>query len=186
VEPNADMRKIAEQELNSYSNFHSICGDAEHTTLQENCIDCIVSAQAFHWFDVEKFRQECLRIIKRDRKVFLIWNVEDSNDCTNQELDMIFQQYCPDIKKSKGKTKLDDKIRFFFGGRYEYLSFDYPLFLDKEKFISKCLSSSYALTRGDKYYYEFIHALYSLFDKYETNGTIAIRNKTIAFCGSLT
>ena len=161
VEPNQDMRTIAEQELLKYRNFYSICGHAEKTTLQENSVDYITSAQAFHWFDTVKFRQECQRIIKRDGKAFLIWNVEDYNNVINQELDTIFKKYCPDIKDSKGRAKLDKKIKAFFARQFEYMSFDYPLIFDQESFISKCLSSSYSLKESDKRYPEYIDDLHT-------------------------
>lgn len=57
VEPNDDMRSIAEKELCGYINFHSVTGDAENTTLQDNFVDCITAAQSFHWFDIPKFKK---------------------------------------------------------------------------------------------------------------------------------
>ncbi len=51
VEPNDDMRMMAEQSLNLYSRFKSIKATAENTTLKENSVDLVTVAQAFHWFD---------------------------------------------------------------------------------------------------------------------------------------
>lgn len=59
VEPNADMRK----------SFHTFlpdipCFDAsgEATGLKKDSFDLITVAQAFHWLDEEKFKQEAVRI----------------------------------------------------------------------------------------------------------------------------
>ncbi|MDE6723918.1 MAG: class I SAM-dependent methyltransferase, partial [Eubacterium sp.] len=59
VEPNDDMRVIAEKELSEYSKFISVRGNAENTLLPDYSVDFITVAQAFHWFDIKKFRLEC-------------------------------------------------------------------------------------------------------------------------------
>ena len=41
VEPNADMRAVAEAELSGFSSFMSVNGTAEHTTLAEKSVDYI-------------------------------------------------------------------------------------------------------------------------------------------------
>ena len=108
VEPNNDMRRVAEAELGSYKNFHSINGDAENTSLEDKSVDLITTAQAFHWFDTEKFRSECKRIIKEDGKVALIWNVRDMEAPINQELFEIYKMYCPRFVGFSGGIIKDD------------------------------------------------------------------------------
>lgn len=44
------MRLVAEKELCEYPNFKSVAGSAENTTLPDNSVDFITTAQAFHWF----------------------------------------------------------------------------------------------------------------------------------------
>ena len=55
VEPNDDMRSVAQKSLANYTNFVSINGTAENTGLENESINLITVAQAFHWFDKEKF-----------------------------------------------------------------------------------------------------------------------------------
>ena len=57
VEPNNDMRINAENQLKSFKNFYSVSGTAEHTTLENNSVDFITVAQAFHWFDTKLLRK---------------------------------------------------------------------------------------------------------------------------------
>lgn len=186
VEPNEDMRCIAEKELHEYLNFYSVKGDAENTTLDDSFVDYITTAQAFHWFDVNKFRQECSRIIKNNGKVFLIWNVRDNLDLINQELYNIYLEYCPDFKGFSGGIVHDDpRIKEFFNGQYDYVSFDNPLYFDKEKFIERSLSGSYSLKDGDKGYVEYIDAITSVFDKYSKNGIVTLGNKSVAYIGTV-
>lgn len=186
VEPNEDMRSMAESELCGYKNFHSVQGDAENTMLETGLVDCITTAQAFHWFDVKKFKKECSRIIKNSGKVFLIWNVRDDADLLNQELYHIYSKYCPNFQGFSGGIEKDDpRIKEFFCGKYEYVSFDNPLYFDKEKFISRSLSGSYSLKEGDEEYAEYMEALISAFNKYSNNGIVSIGNKSVAYIGSV-
>lgn len=52
VEPNADMRKKAEEKLSSDKNFISVNGCDTNINLPDNSVDYVTVAQAFHWFDV--------------------------------------------------------------------------------------------------------------------------------------
>lgn len=186
VEPNEDMRSVAEGELCEYINFHSVQGDAENTMLEDRFVDCITVAQAFHWFDVTKFRKECSRIINDGGKVFLIWNVRDNSDLVNQELYKIYSRYCPNFKGFSGGIVQDDqRIKEFFDGEYDYVSFDNPLYFDKEKFIARSLSSSYSLRDGDSEYEEYIESLSAIFNKYSNNGTVTIGNQSVAYIGTI-
>lgn len=186
VEPNRDMRCVAEKELYMYQKFHSVNGDAENTTLANDSVDFITTAQAFHWFDVSKFKQECLRIIKSGGSVFLIWNVRNNSDLLNQELYQIYSTYCPNFRGFSGGIEQDDqRIKDFFGGKYDYVSFDNPLFFDRETFIARSLSSSYSLKDGDDQYQKYISALNALFDKHENNGIVSIANQSVAYMGTI-
>lgn len=186
VEPNADMRSIAESELCGYHSFHSIAGSAENTTLKSHCVDCITAAQAFHWFDVMKFKQECTRIVRNGGKAVLIWNVRDCDNIVNQQWHKIFSRYCPDFRGfSSGIRRDDERIHVFFDKGCDYAAFDYPLIFDRESFIKRSLSSSYSLKKGDKNYEPYISALSQLFSTYESNGLISVPNQTAAYIGTI-
>ena len=92
VEPNEDMRHTAERELIQFEKFRSVQGNAENTTLGSGGVDYITTAQAFHWFDVDKFKKECSRIIRNNGKVFLLWNVRDESDPLNGELYRVYSR----------------------------------------------------------------------------------------------
>ena len=184
VEPNSDMRKAAEQELGKYPNFISVNGTAENTTLNEDSVDFITTAQAFHWFDVERFRKECHRILRNGGKVFLVWNSRNQEDVINREQYEINTRYCPNFTGFNGGIQQDDqRIREFFHNEYEYLTFENSLIMDKKKYIARCLSSSYSLKQDDTKFEEYLDALERLFDKYENNGSIMISNYSIAYVG---
>ena len=102
VEPNDDMRKMAEQSLKLYSRFQSIKATAENTTLKENSVDLVTVAQAFHWFDKEAFKIECQRILKQKANVALVWNSRDLTSPLIKENAEICQKTCPNFKGFSG------------------------------------------------------------------------------------
>lgn len=186
VEPNTDMRLVAEKELCEYPNFKSVAGSAENTMLPDNSVDFITTAQAFHWFDTKSFKAECSRIIKPGGKVFLIWNTRNAEALINQELYKVYSEYCPDFKGFSGGTKPhDDRIKYFFDNNYEYITYNNPLYFDKEKFINRSLSGSYSLKKGDRNFDLYIEEIEKIFDEFETDGIVKIENQTVAYIGTL-
>lgn len=186
VEPNDDMRRTAERELRSYEKFHSVTGTAEHTTLADGAADFVTAAQAFHWFDGKRFKGECLRILKDGGTVFLIWNARDGSDLLNQELFRLYTAYCPGFRGFSGGTQQDDpKIKSFFDGRYVSMSFDHPLMFNRDRFVARCLSSSYSLREGDKGYEGYVDALNELFDRHERHGLVSVANQSVAYAGTI-
>jgi len=186
VEPNDDMRAGAENTLKSFRNFHSVNGTAEQTTLDANSVDFITVAQAFHWFDAALFQEECKRILKPNGKVFLIWNTRDTAAEINVRQSLIFKKYCPAFSGLGGGIREnDDRISIFFDNAFMRAEFDNPLFYDKEKFIKRSLSSSYSLTEKDRNYKEFLQSLNDFFDKYSTNNSLTVPNKTVVYFGAL-
>ncbi|SKA61007.1 Methyltransferase domain-containing protein [Eubacterium uniforme] len=184
VEPNDDMRRVACDELGGYEKFHSVNGGAENTTLTNDSVDFITTAQAFHWFDVEKFRDECSRIIKNDGRVALIWNVRDESDPINKDLRNVYEKYCPNFKGfAGGIVKDDQRIKDFFNNQYDYVSFSNSLFYDKDKFIARSLSGSYSIKEGDEGYEEYMKEIIEIFDKYSDGKIVKIDNDSVAYIG---
>ena len=74
IEPNTEMRQIAEQHFSKQPHFKSINATAEKTTLPDHCVDFVCAAQAFHWFDPTMCKKEFRRIMTKNGKLVLIWN----------------------------------------------------------------------------------------------------------------
>ena len=187
VEPNADMRLMAEKQLNSCPNFESVNGSAEHTTLSDGSIDLVTAAQAFHWFDPCLFRKECTRILKKGRFVVLVWNHRVDSAPLMEENAEVCRKFCADFHGFSGsRTRDPAPFRAFFrSGRYEELAFPHDLPLDLDAFVGRNLSASYAPQRGSERYSLFIEALAELFGKYERGGRVLMANITRSYAGQV-
>lgn len=146
VEPNDDMRKMAEQSLKRYPRFQSIKATAEHTTLKENSVDLVTVAQAFHWFNKEAFKIECQRILKQKAHVALVWNSRDGTSPIIKEKADICQKTCPNFKGFSGGIEETPEMfnSFFKDGKYEFKEYQNDLLFDYEGFLGRNLSASYA------------------------------------------
>lgn len=186
VEPSEDMRLMAERELQEYNRFHSVRGNAAHTGLEENQVDHITSAQAFHWFDVAAFKKECQRIIKPGGRIFLIWNIRDNASMVNQKWSDVFSEFCPDFTGFSGGLQRDDRrIKEFFDGRYDRIEYAHPLFFTHETFLARSLSSSYSIGKEQADYETYIDRLQQLFRTYAEHNRLKIENNTVLYTGTL-
>jgi len=187
VEPNADMRNVAENNLKGYvPKFQSIAASAEATELPSHSIDYVTVAQAFHWFDRELFKKECKRILKVNGGVVLAWNIPDDEAEMTRKHDMINRQHCPTYARNASRLKVKDyenNLADFFTGQFEIKEFRNDLVFDKEGFIGRSRSSSYALKETDKGYEAYIAALTELFYEFSQKRLLHLPNKTRSFLG---
>ena len=186
VEPNDDMRGKAELLYKDFSNIVSVNGTAEATTLENASVDLITVAQAFHWFDRESFKLECQRILKEDGKVFLVWNDRDTSSEIIKENFEVNKKFCPNFKgSSNGIDFSKDGFKDFFEGDFELVKFENHLVYDKDAFISRNLSSSYAPKATDDCYDEYVNAISEVFDKHSKNEMVNYPYITRCYIGKV-
>ncbi len=184
VEPNVDMRKKAEETLSLYKDFTSVEGADSNTTLPDQSVDCITTAQAFHWFDADAFKKECRRILKPHGKVIIVYNTRDESAECNKALVAIHRKYCPDFQGfSKGMN--DERCRAFFDDKCNVFRADNSQVYDRQGHINRILSSSYSLRDGDKQFTEYIGEINLLFDTFSDNGTLVVPMCTVAYIGTI-
>jgi SAM-dependent methyltransferase len=188
VEPNADMSGVARQALSKYEKFTPVSSSAENTGLKASSIDFITAAQAFHWFDRQKFKIECRRLLKENGKVILVWNSRDSASALVMENDALNYSYCPNFKGfslgTRGETP-EGYSDFFTDGICDYKVFENGLIFDEDSFIGRNLSGSYAPKAGSGSYQPYISALRRLFYKHNSSGLMHMPNLTKSFIGAV-
>ena len=73
VEPNDFMMKECQKRLCNYINIHYIYHCAERTEIDNNILDYITVAQAFHLFHNMETLRELKRILKPDERLIIIY-----------------------------------------------------------------------------------------------------------------
>lgn len=187
VEPNEDMLHQAQEKLKTYQNCFFVKASAEHTTLESQSLDFVTVAQAFHWFDREQFKKECQRILKNQGKVVLVWNHRDPNEPITIKNAQLNQRLCPSFKGFSGGTiqKPEAYADFFKNGCCDYQVFKNDLVFDREHFLGRSLTGSYAPKEGDKNFAEFVEAIEKLFNQYEQNGLVHVANNAHCYIGQV-
>lgn len=74
VDPSTDMLSVLSKRLPS---VRTICAGGEDTSLQENSVDLVTYAQAWHWVDHAKASSEAARLLKDQGWLTLLWNQLD-------------------------------------------------------------------------------------------------------------
>ena len=185
VEPNANMRAAAEKALTSFSNFHSVNGSAEETSLSDDLVDVITVATAFHWFDRDKCKPEFQRILKCGGKTALVWNNYDKTGSP------IMAEYEALIRPSHEESSKLARERVT-GGMYDdfFVRYDRYYFTNGQRFDfdglwGRAQSSSYSPNLGHPDYEKLKAALRELFEKYQQGGTIDFAYKTELIVGTI-
>lgn len=174
IEPNSDMRLAAERLLGDRSNFHSINGTAEETTLSDQSVDFVVAAQAFHWFDPKKAKAEFQRILTEKGKVLLTWNNRiDEKSAFMQAYDDFLKRWATDYEATNLR-KVDHKILSEFFAPKKYLEKDFYHFqqFDLEGLKGRYLSSSYAFGYDHPKHEVAIEVLKRIFERFQKNGFV--------------
>jgi len=187
VEPNEDMRSIAETDLNVFDNYYSVKGTAENTTLDDSSVDFITVAQAFHWFDEMKFKKECGRILKANGKVILVWNSRSLSSDVVKDSDAVTRKYCPNFEGFSGGMRGTEDHDTHYGNFYEgdYISkvFQNDITFDLEGFIGRSRSASYTLRENDENFDAYIKELTECFYRYAVDGKMVMANETRSYVG---
>ncbi|QDH21137.1 class I SAM-dependent methyltransferase [Saccharibacillus brassicae] len=187
VEPNADMRAAATQELGGHPGFRAIEGSAEQTGLPENAAGAIVCAQAFHWFDRAAARAEFKRILKPGGPVALIWNNRLTHGSPFLEgYEDLLQTYGTDYAEVNHSRISPDELQRFFGDNPMTLSrFGNRQVFDFEGLSGRLNSSSYAPAPGHPRYEPMMEELRRLFDRTEQDGQVFFEYETEIYWGTL-
>lgn len=85
TEPSDGFRKFIETSTSNYksagiSSLDILFGIGEHIPSENDSLDCLIAAQAFHWMANEGTLLEANRVLKAKAPLILIWNTYDY-DC---------------------------------------------------------------------------------------------------------
>lgn len=181
VEPNRDMLVRLQRNV---PQVKAIEASAENTGIPDHTIDLVTAATAFHWFDEDKFREECKRILTDGGRVALIFNQKITDDVV-RERDEISRIYCG-YKGHAGKRSQEEGDAFLrneYFTEVEYAEFEHSVSYDEDGFVGNTLSRSYALKPGDVGYEGYVWELRQLFKKRGSFGYVELKYKTTCYLG---
>ncbi|HEY1657795.1 MAG TPA: class I SAM-dependent methyltransferase [Candidatus Sulfotelmatobacter sp.] len=186
VEPNTEMRAAGERLLAEFPRFTSVAGTAEATTLPGHSLDFVTAAQAGHWFDRKRTRQEFLRILKPGGWLVLLWNerLTDSSPFL-RDYERLLLEYGTDYQDIRHERTTAEVNQFFDPAPYRELIFDMRQEFDYAGVEGRLLSSSYAPGPGHPKHTAMLAELRRIFDTHAIGGRAAFEYKTRVFFGRL-
>ena len=186
VEPNPDMRHAGEEFLRAYSQFTSVAGAAEATTLSDHSIDLITAAQAAHWFDREKARREFIRICRPGGWTVLLWNERRTGPTPFLlAYEQLLLEYGTDYQDVRSERTTEQIELFFAPTRFQTRTFDYHQDFDYPALEGRLLSSSYTPQAGDASHAPMLRELRRIFDTHQAQGRVTFEYDTRVYYGQL-
>jgi SAM-dependent methyltransferase len=187
VEPNAEMRQAGERLLASFPKFSSVAGTAEATMLADRSVDFVTAAQAAHWFDRERARQEFGRILKPAGWLVLLWNERVTNSTPFlRDYEQLLLGYGTDYAEVRHERTTDAVNEFFDPAPFQKRAFEMRQEFDYAGLEGRLLSSSYAPGPEHPRHESMLHQLRRIFETHAIAGRVAFDYKTRVYFGRLT
>ena len=126
-------------------------GTAEDIPLDEASADAIVAAQSFHWFDGERALPEIHRVLRRDGRLGMIWNVRDEASDWSERLTAIFDRLTPPGAPRYRDLRWRDAFArsTLFGPLHHQVAYHVHE-VSREAFLDRVLSVSYVASAPER------------------------------------
>ncbi len=177
IDNNKEMLRHVEEAFANDRKVMAVLAEAENSNLNASTIDLVLSAQAFHHFDVTKVITEINRILKPNGKVFLVWYFSNMHQDLSKEIRTCFYKYGNHLKQKKRLEISPKAISIYFTDRN--ISFHHLGELlqthDYESFVGSMRSSSYAPNTDDPLFDRYLGEIDSLFFKWESAGFVTLQ-----------
>lgn len=140
VEPVAGMRSVLEQVV---PEARALAGTAEALPVDDESVDAVVVAQAFHWFDGPVAVAEFHRVLRPGGRFGLIWNrrrVEEPLHVAVREIIEPYHRDSPNHYGGEWRHPVADGGLFVAAGEIEV---EFEQVLDADAFVDRFGSVSY-------------------------------------------
>ncbi|MCV7030184.1 class I SAM-dependent methyltransferase [Mycobacterium sherrisii] len=135
VDPIPDMLEVLSASL---PETRALLGTAEEIPLEDNSVDAVLVAQAWHWVDPERAIPEVARVLRPGGRLGLVWNTRDERLGWVRELGQI-------IGSDGDGRRFDVKLPTPFG-EPERHQVEWTNYLTPQALIDLVASRSYCIT----------------------------------------
>ena len=176
VEPNAAMLAHLATLQMAFPDLSVKSGTAEATGLADRSVNFVMAAQAMHWFDLRKARQEFRRILRPDGWCVVIYNERRrGGDAFHDGYENLLKTYGEGYQEVQNSHLSEAQITAFFEPcSMKRVVLENSQQLDLEGLTGRITSSSYMPTEKDATYPAMLKAIASLFDKAERHGRVRL------------
>lgn len=184
VEPNPEMRRVAEEQLRGRPGFHSVEGRAEAAPLPDEVADLVVCASAFHWFRPREARREFRRLLRPGGAVAILRNGRNGKRSPfMRAYAQLFRRHAARVRDHANR---EGSVRDFFAGKpYSTAMLAYEEQLDFEVLRSRLLSYSTVPLPGDPGHEPMLAELRRLFDAAAQDGRVIFLGEVTLHVGRL-
>ena len=181
VDPNPQMLREAQKHLAGLPNCTVLTASAEATGLPAGAVDAVTVAEAAHWFDFPRARDEILRILKPGGWLGLFHNasMDPERDEAMQALRAPEYGATPRAFTQPGVPW----EHFFNGAPCQKLSFPFQLRQQFEGFLGALISTSYMPDEDHPLFSAFERAARAVFERFSRDGWMEVHGVTELLLG---
>lgn len=189
LEPNPAMRERLEGLRSQYPALTVSAASAEATGLDASTADLILAAQAFHWFDPPRFRDEAKRVLRPGGSVVLVWNDRLTDDSDfSEDYETLLRLHGTDYTAVSHKWAASQAAidTFFEGAIVQATTFENEQTFDEEGLRGRARSSSYVPAEGAPGHDAFYEKLGRIFRRHAVQGEVRMVYQTRVWQGVFT
>jgi ubiquinone/menaquinone biosynthesis C-methylase UbiE len=179
IEPNPDMRAVAEQSLAGYRGFRSIAATAEHTTLPSRSVDLVAVGRTFHWLQADQALSEFERILKPEGWAVIVWFKRRSSSPFLAKYEELLLSYGIDRREMRQRRLVLENFLAASGFKTTRLEEKRLLSLDALQGLT--LSYSTAPEPDDPNVVAMMHAIEALFQQYQHSDAVPLGHDIIIY-----
>ena len=185
VEPNPEMRSVAQSELRGYPSVEVVDGRAEAIPLPAHSVDLITVAQAIHWFDPEPTRREFTRILKPGGWLALLRNYGTDEALGRAMRSLRSPENGVELQRSTPRPEGRPPGYYYRDADFLHNTFPFALREPWEAFIGALISAADMPDEDHPLYANFERAARQVFDRFSTGGLLEVRGETELCLGQI-
>jgi ubiquinone/menaquinone biosynthesis C-methylase UbiE len=176
LEPNLEMRLLAERSLSGSPACMVVGAAAEALPLADHCIDLLTAGQAVHWFEPEPARAEFRRVLKPGGWLAFI---------SNRGSDPVLGSALAELQTTENGAQADRPAApglttppAFYISAMRVFAFPFREAQNWEAFIGSLLSASYMPAEDSPAYPGLERAARQVFSKFSRAGLLEVNGVT--------